>query len=172
MSVGETLLVVVPSFCYLGDMLNAGGGCDLAIIVRCQTAWGKFRRLLPLLTSRHLSLMTRGRLYSSCVRSTMLYGSETWATTRANLQRLERNDGCMVRWICGMQDTHTNELRDRMGIKEVSEVLRARRLRWFGHTQRATSCINTIIGMPIPGPRRPGGQNKSWLTCVKEDQRV
>ena len=32
------------------------------------------------------------------------------------------------------------------------EVLRARRLRWFVHTQRATSCINTIIDMPIPGP--------------------
>jgi len=102
----------------------------------------------------------------------MLYGSETWAITKTSLQRLERKDGYMIRWICGMQGTHTNDIRDIMGIQEVSEVLRARRLRWFGHTQRATSCINTIIGMPFPGPRGPGGQNKTWSTCVKDDQRV
>ena len=51
LSVDETLLDVVPSFCYMGDMLGAGGACDLAINVICQTALGKFRRLLPLLTS-------------------------------------------------------------------------------------------------------------------------
>ena len=174
-SVDGTLLDVVPCFCYLGDMLSAGGGCDLATNVRCRTAWGKFIRLLPLLTSRHLSLKIRGELYSACVRSAMLYGSETWAITKTSLQRLERNDGYMIRRICRvrpMQGTHTNELRDRMGIQEVSEVLRARRLRWFGHTQRATSCINTIIDMPIPGPRGRGGQKKTWSTCVKDDQRV
>ena len=63
-----------------------------------------------------------------------------------------------------------------MGIQEVSEALLARRLRWFRHTQPATSCINTIIVMPIfmliPGPRGPVDQNKTWLTCVKDDQRV
>ena len=31
---------------------------------------------------------------------------------------------------------------------------------------------NTIIGLPIPGPRGPGGQIKTWSTCVKDDLRV
>ena len=35
-------LEVVPEFCYLGDMLSAGGGCELAAITRCKCAWDKF----------------------------------------------------------------------------------------------------------------------------------
>ena len=48
--VGNEELEVVPEFCYLGDMLSAGGGCELVAITRCKCAWGKFRQLLPLLT--------------------------------------------------------------------------------------------------------------------------
>ena len=58
--VGNEKLEVVPEFCYLGDMLSAGGGCELAVITRCKCAWGKFPQLLPLLTNRHLPLLTRG----------------------------------------------------------------------------------------------------------------
>ena len=43
--VDGTLLDVEASFCYLGDVLSAGGGCSLAIITRCCTAWGKFKKL-------------------------------------------------------------------------------------------------------------------------------
>ena len=31
-------LEVVPEFCYLGDMLSAGGGCELAVITSCKCA--------------------------------------------------------------------------------------------------------------------------------------
>ena len=71
--VGYEKLEVVPEFCYLGDMLSAGGGCGLAAITRCKCAWGKFRQLLPLLTNRQVPLLTRGKVYSSCVRSVMLH---------------------------------------------------------------------------------------------------
>ena len=50
--VGNETLEVGPKFSYLGDMLSAGGGCELAAITRCKCAWGKFRQLLPLLTNR------------------------------------------------------------------------------------------------------------------------
>ena len=79
------------SFCYLGDMLFAGGGCEISVTTRVRTAWKKFRELLPVLTSRHLSYKTRGHVYNSCVRSAMLHASETWPLTKTNLQRLQRN---------------------------------------------------------------------------------
>ena len=28
----------VPEFCYLGDMLSAGGGCELAAVTNCKSA--------------------------------------------------------------------------------------------------------------------------------------
>jgi len=42
---------------------------------RIRTGWNKFRQLVPLLTNEDTSLKVRGRLYSSCVRSSMLHGS-------------------------------------------------------------------------------------------------
>ena len=49
--VGPDKLEVVTSFCYLGDMLSAGGGCEMAVTTRVKTAWKKFREL-P--TSSHI----------------------------------------------------------------------------------------------------------------------
>ena len=84
-------------------MLSAGGGCTLAAVTRCKSAWGKFRQLLPLLTNRNLPLLTRGRVYSTCVRSVILHAAETWAMTEATLNRLRRNDRAMIRWICNVK---------------------------------------------------------------------
>ena len=53
--VGPEKLEVVASFCYLGDMLSAAGGCELSTTTRVKTAWKKFKDLLPVLSSRHLS---------------------------------------------------------------------------------------------------------------------
>ena len=41
--IGDEKLEVASEFCYLGDMLSAGGGCELASITRCKCAWAKFR---------------------------------------------------------------------------------------------------------------------------------
>ena len=61
-NVGSDVLEIVSSFCYLGDMQSAAGGCTTAAITRVKSAWSKFNELLPVLTSRHLSLKRRGHL--------------------------------------------------------------------------------------------------------------
>ena len=75
-SLEDQQLEVVDSFCYLGDMTSAGGGCTLSVINRMRVAWGKFHDLLPILTCRSLSLPTRGDVYSTCVRSAMLHATK------------------------------------------------------------------------------------------------
>ena len=101
-------------------------------------AWRKFRELLSLLTSRVLSLQVRGRLYEAYVRSVMLYGSETWAVKEEDLDHLDRNDMRMIRWMCNtsLKDRkRSDELRSRLGIHTIRDVIQARRLRWFGHLE-------------------------------------
>src|SRR5665811_653595 len=46
----------VDKFCYLGDMIGAGGGAEEAARARVRCAWGKFSELAPVLTSRGASL--------------------------------------------------------------------------------------------------------------------
>ena len=131
--VGPGKFKVVASFCYLGDMLSAAGGCELSTTTCVKTAWKKFKDLLPVLSSRHLSFKTRGHVYSSCVRSAMLHASETWPLTKPNLQRLQRNDRAMIRQICNVrpQDivtTRSNELLVRLGIEDLDLILKEKTL--------------------------------------------
>jgi len=60
-------LELVDKFCYLGDTLSVDGDADAAVDARIRIGWNEFRQLVPLLTNKDMSLILRGRLYSSCV---------------------------------------------------------------------------------------------------------
>jgi len=87
---GDTNLESVDKFCYSGDMLSVDGDADAAEHLmhlmenRIQIGWNKSRQLVPLLTNKDVSLMVRGRLYSSWVQNSMLHGSETWPVRKEN----------------------------------------------------------------------------------------
>jgi len=53
--------------------------CDpiAAVEAIVRIGWNEFRQQVPLLINKDVSLTMRGRLYSSCVRSSMLHGSVT-----------------------------------------------------------------------------------------------
>jgi len=70
-------LELVDKFCYIGDMLSVDGDADAAVEARTRIGWNKFRQLVPLLTNMDVSLIMRGRSYSSCGRSSMWHGSQT-----------------------------------------------------------------------------------------------
>ena len=172
--VGNEKLEVVPEFCYLGDMLSAGGGCELAAITRCKCAWGKFRQLLPLLTNRHLPLLTRGKVYSSCVRSVMLHAAETWAMKVDTLNRLRRNDRAIIRWICNVRakdEVSSDSLLTKLGIQDLDVVLHTSRMRWFGHVEHSTGWIAEVRKLHVVAQKRSGRPRKSWDEVLENDRK-
>ena len=129
----------MDKFCYLGDTISASGGAEAATIARTRCGWGKFRELRPLLTMRRLPPHMKGKVYTSCVRRAMIYGSETWPVKSEDTDRMERNEMKMVRWMCGvrLQDRVSYaDLRRRLGIKGIKEEMRICRLGWYGHVER------------------------------------
>ena len=101
--VASANLEVVDKFCYLGDMLSVDGDADAAVEAIIRIGWNKFRQLVPLLTNRDISLIKRGTMYSSCVQSGMLHGSETWPVRKENEVALKRAEMRMVRWMCNVK---------------------------------------------------------------------
>ena len=83
-------LELVDKFCYLVDMLSVDGDADAAVDIRIQIGWNTFWQMVPLLTNKDISLTVRVRLYSSCVRSSMLHGSETWPVRKENEVALQQ----------------------------------------------------------------------------------
>ena len=173
--VGPDKLEVVASFCYLGDMLSAAGGCELSTTTRVKTAWKKFKDLLPVLSSRHLSFKTRGRVYSFCVWSAMLHASETWPLTKPNLQCLQRNNRAVIRQICNVRSqdivtTRSNELLAPLGIEDLDLILKERRLRWYGHVECSNGAIKTAFNIQVDGKR--GRLKMTWKQLTERDCRV
>jgi hypothetical protein len=68
-------LECVAKFCYLGDMLGCGGCAINAVRTRVRCAWGKFRKLALILTSRGMPLRMKGKIYRARAQSVMVYGS-------------------------------------------------------------------------------------------------
>ena len=136
---GGENLEVVEKFCYLGDTIGSRGGAFDSVTARIRSGWNRFRELVPLLASKGLSLAAKGRLYQACVRSVMLYASETWPLKEEDLTRLERNDASMIRWMCRTRlSDHipSRVLRERMSLVSIRELIQTKRLRWFGHVER------------------------------------
>ena len=56
--------------------------------------------------------------------------------------------------------------------RHISVTCGTRRLRWYGHVQRATSCINSITHLGLPGTRDRGRPRKTWSSCVRNDMTI
>ena len=143
-------------------------GCKLSTTPRVKTAWKKFKELLPVLSSRHLSFKTRGRVYSSCVRIAMHHASETWPLIKPNLQRLQRNDRAINRQNCNVrpQDIFTirsSELLAQLGIEVLDFILKERRLRWYGYVERSNGAVETACDIQRP--------KMTWKQLTEMDRR-
>ena len=79
----------VRGFCYLGDRVNASGGCKAAVTARGRIGWVKFKECRELLNSKRRR-KRKGMVYRSCVRLAMLYGSETWCLSENEIAILRR----------------------------------------------------------------------------------
>ena len=112
----------------------------------------------------------------------MVYASETWALKKEDICRLERAEMRMVRWMCGVSlkdsrggDRFTNEeLRSRMGLECIREVIGRGRLRWYGHVERMdrASWVNKVRTMSVEGRVGRGRPKKTWNEVVQADPRA
>ena len=106
----------VRGFCYLGDRVNAGGGCEAAVTARARIGWVKFRECGELLNSKMFSLKLKGMVYHSRVRSAMLHGSETWFLRENEMAILRRTERAMVRAMCGAKLVEKKRTEDLMAL--------------------------------------------------------
>ena len=126
---------------------------------------------------RGASYRIKGRIYSACVQSVLIYGTETWAMKADDLRSLERTERMMVRWMCGvsLKDRKRSEdLCNLLGINCVADVMRRGRLRWFGHLERkgVDDWVSACRGLVVEGTRGRGRSRKTWEQCVRDDMKL
>ena len=76
----------------------------------------------------------KGMFYRSCVRSVMLYGSETWCLRENEMAILSRTERAIVRAMCGaklMEKKRTEDLMEMLGLKKTAvQMAKANGVRW------------------------------------------
>ena len=127
-----------------------------------------------MLTSRALSLPTKGRVYQACVHSKMMYGSETWPVKAEDVSCMEQNDMRMIRWMCNVSvkdRLSSKELRKRLHVDSIGSCMQNRRLCWFGHVERMdkNAWASRCRTIKVAGTTGRGRLKKTWEEVIRID---
>nr|KAG5697691.1 hypothetical protein BaRGS_000576 [Batillaria attramentaria] len=130
----------VDKFIYLGSVVSKDGGTDEDIKSRTNKARHAFSHSAPpVWRSTALSLRNKIRIFNSNVKSVLLYGSETWRTTKTGSHRLQTFINRCLRNILNIRYplVITNQdLWERTRQVPIEQEIKKRKWGWIGHTLR------------------------------------
>ena len=154
-------------------MLPRGYGVEVAVRARVASAWSKWHELTSLLNNESLPLKNRAQVYEACIRSVLLYGSETWPLSHKLFEILRACDRKMLRYMARVKwsdKISSSDVAKMCGLRELEEKVRRSRLRWFGHVKRAgETCLGRIVSINVDGRRPIGRPRRTWGDCIRED---
>ena len=171
LSVGPNTVDSVSEFIYLGSKVTTDGHSAPDVMRRIALAASAMNQLGRVWRQRNLCLITKLRLYETCVLSVLLYCAETWTLLKADIDRLQAFHMRSLRRILGIRwfDFVTNaEVKDRTRLEDIEPRIRRRRLALFGHVARMQpgvpvhDALWTALGVccgnaPELGWKRPRG---------------
>ena len=115
-----------------------------------------------------------GRMYTSCVRSNMIYGSESRPLLANVGLTFERTEMHMMRWMCGVsirERRTSGEFRKLAGVEPISTFLRSGRPIWYGHVMRKRDedWVKKCMECRVEGRRPVGRPIRTCLVSVEAD---
>ena len=178
-TIDDYQLEVVHEFTYLGSTIADNLSLDTEIDKRIGKAATTLARLTTRVwTNPSLTMKTKMAVYSACVLSTLLYGSETWTTYSRQEKRLNSFHLRSLRRILGIswQDKVTNtEVLSRADLPTMYTLLRQRRLRWLGHVHRMEDGRipkDILYGELATGKRNTGRPQLRFRDVCKRDMKA
>ena len=167
----------VQEFTYLGSTITTEGGADKDVTRRIGMARNAYNTLKPIWNSSSISTKTKLRIFNSNVKSVLLYGSETWKTTKEISNKLQTFiNKCLhqilqIRWPQKIRNT---DLWERTGQIEITKEIGKRKWSWIGHTLRkpTTNVTRQALEWNPAGKRKRGRPRKTWRRTIEEEMRA
>ena len=157
----------VETFTYLGSVVDKQGGTDTDIKSRIAKARGAFLQLGNIWNSKEIGRNTKLRLFNTNVKSVLLYGAETWRTTKVNLKKLQTFVNQCLRRILKIhwpERISNKDLWQKTQQCPIDEEILRRRWGWLGHTLRKPD--NNITRQALTwnpqGKRKRGRPRNTW----------
>jgi hypothetical protein len=172
---------IVEAFTYLGSRAHHTGSSEPEIIRRISIARESMRSMDKNIWHSQISLDTKLRLYNVFIIPVLLYGADTWTVTAALNRKMDAFDQWCLRRILRIPWNAfiTNqEVRSRTQQTLLSELVRANRLKLFGHVVRsdgkedhARALNDCIAPLPREWRRKVGRPRHTWLRTIEDDLR-
>ena len=171
LTISGTAIEDVHEFTYLGSKISNEGGTDEDIKTRIKKARQAFAILKPVWRATTISTNTKLRIFSSNVKSVLLYGSETWRVTKTSSSKVQTFvNGCIrqilrLRWFDKVSNT---DLWSMSNQQPIDIQIRRRKWRWIGHTLRKATSNTTKMALEWnpQGKRKRGRPKQSWRRSV------
>ncbi|VDP30677.1 unnamed protein product [Schistosoma margrebowiei] len=180
----------VKTFTYLGSIIDEQGGSDADVKARIGKARAAYLQLRNIWYSKQLSTNTKVRIFNTNVKTVLLYGAETWRTTKAIIQKIQVFINSYLRKILRIRwpDTISNNvLWERTNKIPAEEEIRKKRWKWIGNTLgKAPNCVTRQALTWNPQGQREREKpknilrremeidmkkmNKNWMELEKEAQ--
>ena len=90
----------VKEFKYLGSTVQESGDCEREVKRRVQAGWNRWRKVSRVIcnSDRRLPARVKEKVFSSVVRPAMVYGLETVAATKKQVEEVEVAEMRMLRF--------------------------------------------------------------------------
>nr|KAG5691815.1 hypothetical protein BaRGS_016627 [Batillaria attramentaria] len=166
-TVGGESIREVESFVYLGSVVDGQGGTDRDVTARIGKARAAMVMLKNIWASKVVSIRTKLRIFNSNVKSVLLYGCETWRTTKTMQQKIQSFLNTCLRRIFNIrwpEKIRNEELWERAGQEPAAKQILRRKWGWIGHTLRkpASSTTRQALTWNPQGKRKRGRPRNSW----------
>nr|KAG5686144.1 hypothetical protein BaRGS_024758 [Batillaria attramentaria] len=166
-TVGGEPIREVESFVYLGSVVDGQGGTDRDVTARIGKARAAMVMLKNIWASKVVSIRTKLRIFNSNVKSVLLYGCETWRTTKTMQQKIQTFLNTCLRRIFNIrwpEKIRNEELWERAGQEPVAKQILRWKWGWIGHTLRkpASSTTRQALTWNPQGKRKRGRPRNSW----------
>ena len=133
----------------------------------------KMTNLDSILKSRDITLPTKVHLVKAMVFPVVMYGCESWAVKKAELQRIDAFE--LWCWRRLLRVPWTARRSNQSILKEISPeyslegLMLKPKLQYFGHLmRRADSFAKTLMLGKIEGGRRRGRRRMRWMDGITD----
>ena len=153
----------VESFVYLGANVSNEGGTEDDIQARLGKARVAYNKLDKFWKNSLFTIKTKVNVFKSNVISVLLYGCETWRTTKADEKTFDaflHKSLRRILKICWPMRITNEEVRRMAGIREtISDQVARRRWTWLGHVLRMDHHSHPRIALTwVPEGKRKRGR--------------
>ena len=125
----------MSEFTYLGSIISETGGNDEDKTARIRKARSTFSVLMPVWEKKCIRLQTKLKIFNKNVKSALLFGSETWRSTKLLIKKLQTFiNKCLtkilnIRWP---EVISNDELWERTKQIRIEESIMRRKWKWLG----------------------------------------